>query len=66
MSLVIAGRGVPLRRIMREKLYEGLNAHERAELVRQLADAALNSGRPSRREQYAAWAKEMEGATTNA
>lgn len=60
MPITINGRGVPLKRIMRDRLYESFSSDQREELVKQLRDAAVNSRRPSRREQYAAWALDME------
>ena len=55
MSIVIDGKGVPLRVIMRNKLYEA-PGFDVVELQQQLRDAAQNASHPGRRKQYGEWA----------
>ena len=53
--MTIDGKGVPLRVIMRDKLYEQ-PGFDLVELQKQLRDAASNALKPGRRVQYSEWA----------
>jgi len=57
MSIVLDGRGVPLRKVMMTGVYTSFTKEQLAELRDQLMDAAVNSGRPGRRIQYGVWAQ---------
>lgn len=56
--MVIGGKGVPLRVIMRDKLYTQ-PGFDIVELQAQLKDAAKNASHSGRRMQYGAWALEL-------
>lgn len=57
MSIVLDGRGVPLRKVMMTGVYTSFTREQLQELLDQLQDAAINSARPGRRAQYGVWAQ---------